>query len=121
MSEPNVVLTIPRPGEVKLKERPHPKIVPGFALVKVRIAPICIEHQIYKDFSFEWMEDKDNMGHEGVGEICEVAAGSRFNVGDRVIIRSPYWSVAASLSELGEPATVYAIEVVAPGASEGSQ
>ena len=86
MSEPNVVLTIPRPGEIALKERPHPKITSGFALVRVRIAPICIEHQIYRDFTFEWMEDKENMGHEGVGEVCEVAPGSRFKVGDRVII-----------------------------------
>lgn len=82
----NTVLTIPSPGQVQLKDRPYPRIVPGYALVRVEIAPICIEHQIYRDHLFEWHEDEDHLGHEGVGTIVEVTAGSRFHVGDRVII-----------------------------------
>jgi threonine dehydrogenase-like Zn-dependent dehydrogenase len=50
------------------------------------IAPICIEHQIYRDHLFEWHEDEDHLGHEGVGEIVETTANSEFKVGDRVII-----------------------------------
>ena len=86
MSNHNVVLTIPQAGTVELKEVPFPKIAPGYALIKVAIAPICIEHQIYRDHTFEWHEDAEHMGHEGVGVIEAVAEGSEFSVGDRVLI-----------------------------------
>ena len=49
MSQNNVVLTIPEPGKVELVERPYPKIIPGYSLVEVEIAPVCIEHQVYKE------------------------------------------------------------------------
>ena len=86
MPENNVVLTIPEPGKVELKERPYPKIVPPYVLMKVAIAPVCIEHQIYRDFTFEWHEDFEHMGHEGVGEVVETWEGSKFTPGDRVVI-----------------------------------
>ena len=82
----NTVLTIPEPRQVKLVERPYPRIVPGYSMIKVEIAPICIEHQVYKEHRMEWHSDECNQGHEGVGTICEVTPGSRFKVGDRVII-----------------------------------
>ena len=53
----------------------------------VEIAPICIEHQVYKEHRFEWHSDAENQGHEGVGTIREVAPGSTFAVGDRVVER----------------------------------
>jgi threonine dehydrogenase-like Zn-dependent dehydrogenase len=82
----NTVLTIPRPGKVRLKDMAYPKIAPGYALVRVEIAPICIEHQIYRDHLFEWHEDEEHLGHEGVGTIVEIAEGSQFQVGERVIV-----------------------------------
>jgi threonine dehydrogenase-like Zn-dependent dehydrogenase len=82
----NTVLTIPSPGEVQLVDKPYPKIVSRYALVQVEIAPICIEHQIYRDHLFEWHEDEEHLGHEGVGTIVEVAEGTKFQIGDRVII-----------------------------------
>ena len=83
----NTVLTIPRPGEVKLVDRAFPRIIPGYVLVKTLIAPICIEHQIYRDHTFEAeSNDSEHLGHEGVGEVVEVCKGSRFEVGDRVIV-----------------------------------
>ena len=83
----NTVLTIPRPGEVRLVNRAYPRIIPGYVLVKALIAPICIEHQIYRDHSFEEdSNDSEHLGHEGVGEVVEVCEGSRFGVGDRVIV-----------------------------------
>ena len=85
-SKTNTVLTIPSPGQVQLRDRPYPRIAPGYALVQVEIAPICIEHQIYRDHLFEWHEDEEHLGHEGVGTIIQVAEGSRFQVGDRAII-----------------------------------
>lgn len=86
MPEANIVLTIPEPGVVELKEKPRPSIVPGYVLVKVAIAPLCIETKVYNEHMFEWSEDPDRLGHEGVGEIAEVAGNSRFQVGDRVIM-----------------------------------
>ncbi len=86
MGQNNIVLTIPEPGRVELVERPYPKIVPGYSLVEVEIAPICIEHQVYKEHRFEWHSDADNQGHEGVGTIREVTPGSKFEVGDRVVM-----------------------------------
>jgi threonine dehydrogenase-like Zn-dependent dehydrogenase len=86
VTKTNVALAIPEPRTVALRERPYPKIAPGYALVEVAIAPICIEHQVYKEHRFEWHSDEEHQGHEGVGTVVEVAAGSRFEVGDRVIM-----------------------------------
>ena len=86
MAETNTILTIPQPGVVELREKPYPKIAPGYVVVKVAVAPICIEHQCYKDHLFEVFEDAENLGHEGVGEVVEVGPGSKFKVGDRVIV-----------------------------------
>ena len=86
MPEKNTVLTIPEPGRVQLQEKAYPKVAPGYVLVKVAIAPICIEHQIYRDHTFEWHEDESHLGHEGVGIIVEVGGDGDFEVGDRVII-----------------------------------
>jgi threonine dehydrogenase-like Zn-dependent dehydrogenase len=82
----NVVLTIPEPRKVVLKEKPFPKIKHGYSMMKVEIAPICIEHQVYKEHLMEWHSDEERQGHEGVGTICEVLPGSKFKVGDRVIM-----------------------------------
>ena len=87
MPRVNTVLTIPRPGEVRLVDRAYPRIIPGYALVKAVIAPICIEHQIYRDHTFEEdSNDSEHLGHEGVGEVVEVSEGSGFRVGDRVVV-----------------------------------
>jgi len=86
MTRTNTVLTIPEPREVALKEMPYPRIVPGYVMVKVEIAPICIEHQVYKEHRMEWHSDCDHQGHEGVGTICEVTPGSRLEVGERVVM-----------------------------------
>jgi threonine dehydrogenase-like Zn-dependent dehydrogenase len=86
MPNSNTVLTIPSAGAVALKDMPYPRVAPGYALIRVAIAPICIEHQIYRDHTFEWHEDAEHMGHEGVGVIEEVAEGSDFSTGDRVVI-----------------------------------
>lgn len=86
MADTNKVLYIPAKGQVELLERPLPRISDGFALVKVQIAPICDEVRIYRDHTIDWYERADGMGHEGVGEVVEVRPGSKFKVGDRVII-----------------------------------
>ena len=82
----NIVLTIPEPRKVALAEKPYPKIVPGYSMMRVEIAPVCIEHQVYKEHRFEWHSDKEHQGHEGVGVINQVCEGSKFEVGDRVVM-----------------------------------
>ena len=53
MSKANVVLTIPEPRKVELTEKPYPTLMPGYSMMKVEIAPVCIEHQVYKEHRFE--------------------------------------------------------------------
>ncbi len=82
----NTVLTIPRPQATALREKPYPVCGPGFVIVEVAIAPVCNEARIYRDHQFEWHDGPEHLGHEGVGTIVETAPGSRFTVGDRVIV-----------------------------------
>ncbi len=82
----NKILSIPEPKKVEIKDFPYPKIVEGYSMVKVEIAPVCIEHQVYHEHRMEWHSDEDHQGHEGVGVIEETTPGSKFEVGDRVII-----------------------------------
>jgi len=73
-------------GKVEVVEKPYPRLTGGFVLVKQHIAPICTEQRVYDGGPLEWFEKNDGLGHEGVGEIVEVAHGSNYQVGDRVII-----------------------------------
>lgn len=82
----NIVLTIPEPGVTAVREKPYPVITPGFVIVDVEIAPVCNEARIFRDHQFEWHDSPEHLGHEGVGTIAEVMPGSRFAVGDRVIV-----------------------------------
>jgi threonine dehydrogenase-like Zn-dependent dehydrogenase len=85
-AQTNTVLTIPEPRRTELREMPYPRIVPGYLIVQVEIAPVCNEAAIYRDHRFEWHDSPEHLGHEGVGTVVEVAEGSRFEVGDRVVM-----------------------------------
>lgn len=82
----NTVLTIPAPRTTALVDKPFPVCGPGFVVVDVAVAPVCNEARIYRDHQFEWHDSPEHLGHEGVGTIVETAAGSRFSIGDRVIV-----------------------------------
>ncbi|MDE0656652.1 MAG: zinc-binding dehydrogenase [Acidimicrobiaceae bacterium] len=82
----NTVLTIPEPRTAALATKPYPVAGPGFVIVEVAVAPVCNEGRIYRDHQFEWHDGPEHLGHEGVGTVVEIAPGSRFSVGDRVII-----------------------------------
>ncbi len=82
----NTILTIPEPGVAKLAEKPYPNVVEGFVVVENAIAPVCNEARIFRDHQFEWHDSPEHLGHESVGTISETTAGSRFEVGDRVIV-----------------------------------
>ena len=82
----NTVLTIPEPRTAALATKPYPVAGPGFVIVEVAIAPVCNEGRIYRDHQFEWHDSPEHLGHEGVGTIVETSPGSRFEVGDRVVV-----------------------------------
>ena len=82
----NTVLTIPEPRTATLATKPYPVAGPGFVIVEVAVAPVCNEGRIYRDHQFEWHDSPEHLGHEGVGTIVETSPGSRFAVGERVII-----------------------------------
>jgi len=87
MNKTNTILTIPSPGEIKLVSRPYPRIKAGYAIIRTEIAPICLEgSRIWAKHDFEFHDDPEHLGHEGVGTIEEVHEGSTYKKGDRVII-----------------------------------
>ena len=84
----NTVLTIPSPGQFELVERAYPSIAAGYAIIKTEIAPICLEgSRIWAAHDFEFHDDAEHLGHEGVGAVVEVMPGSNFKLGDRVIVK----------------------------------
>ncbi|MXZ52715.1 MAG: zinc-binding dehydrogenase [Acidimicrobiaceae bacterium] len=89
MTEPartNTVLTIPEPRTAALATKPYPVAGPGFVIVEVAVAPVCNEGRIYRDHQFEWHDSPEHLGHEGVGTIVDTSPGSRFEIGDRVVV-----------------------------------
>ena len=86
MGKVNRLLTIPTPGRVEIVERPYPRIKRGFLLVRALVTPMCTEYLDYKSHQFDRGTGPETTGHKGVGEVVEVCEGSRFHVGDRVIV-----------------------------------
>ena len=87
MTKSNVILTIPEPGKFELVERPYPNCNPGYAVIRTEIAPICLEgSRIWAEHDFEFHDDPQHLGHEGVGIIDYVHPGSKLKKGDRVIV-----------------------------------
>ena len=83
----NTILAIPEPGKFELVTKPYPTIKAGYAIIKTEIAPICLEGtRIWTAHDFEFHDDPYHLGHEGVGTIVEVKEGSKYKVGDRVIV-----------------------------------
>ena len=86
-SPTNTVLTIPEPGKFALVEQPFPRIKSGYVVIRTEIAPICLEgSRIWAAHDFEFHDDPEHLGHEGVGTVVETLEGSNFNPGDRVIV-----------------------------------
>ena len=87
MTKSNVVLTIPEPRRFDLVERPYPTFKPGYAVIRTEIAPICLEgSRIWTKHEFEFHDDPEHLGHEGVGIIDDIHPGSSLRKGDRVIV-----------------------------------
>ena len=68
--------------EAGLVEKPDPTAHDDFVLIKIHVVPMCTEYKGY-------MSGKpgDNLGHEAVGEVVEVAQPGQVKVGDRVVVQ----------------------------------
>ncbi|MEM7034823.1 MAG: zinc-binding dehydrogenase [Chloroflexota bacterium] len=71
--------------QVDFQELPDPKPKADWALVKVHASALCTEYKAYVEG-----RKVPIMGHEGVGEVVEVAQPSDVSVGDRVVILPQY-------------------------------
>lgn len=78
-----VVITGERKAE--LREVPDPRPVRDWAVVKVHVTPMCTEYKTFLDGG-----PAENLGHEAVGEVVEVAQSCRVEVGDRVVVQPLY-------------------------------
>lgn len=68
--------------EAELVEIPDPSPVGEFVLIKIHRVPMCTEYKGYLKG-----QKNDNLGHEAVGEVIEVAQPGKVSVGDRVVLQ----------------------------------
>lgn len=66
-------------------DRPMPVIDRDYALIRVRVAPMCNEYLAYRDGVYLERNRPDSLGHELAGEVVATRPGSRLRVGDRVV------------------------------------
>ncbi len=68
--------------EAGLVEKSDPAPVDDFVLVKVHEVPMCTEYKGYVRG-----KKNENLGHEAVGEVVEMARPGQVKVGDRVVLQ----------------------------------
>lgn len=83
--------------EAGLVDKPTPQAKQDFVLVKVRAAPMCKEWG-----GFKGGIQSDNLGHEAVGEVAQVAQPGAVNVGDRVVVQPQFGCGRCYLCLAGE-------------------
>ena len=76
--------TIAGHRKVEFMNVPHPKPKADWALVKVHASALCTEYKSY--FAEGDRKHKAFLGHEGAGEVVEVAQPGLVEVGDRVVV-----------------------------------
>ncbi|MDQ7907534.1 alcohol dehydrogenase catalytic domain-containing protein [Phytohabitans sp. ZYX-F-186] len=81
MTEAMKAARIAGAGRAHLVEAPEPAASPGFARVRVTVAPLCTEFQ---DFT-AGTRVGEPLGHEAVGVVEQADRGSRVRPGDRVV------------------------------------
>ncbi|NLX37658.1 MAG: zinc-binding dehydrogenase [Chloroflexi bacterium] len=71
--------------QAELIDLPEPHARGHWVVVKVHTAPMCTEYKA-------WLAGAptQNLGHEAVGEVVEVAQPGRLHVGDRVVVMPLY-------------------------------
>ncbi|MBI2190436.1 MAG: zinc-binding dehydrogenase [Planctomycetes bacterium] len=81
----------------ELVDVPDPKPKNDWAVVKVHVAPMCTEYKMFVSG-----QKADNLGHEAVGEVVEVAQPGRVKPGDRVVVQPLYGCGKCPLCISGE-------------------
>ena len=80
-----------------LTENPAPKASGEFAVVKIRVAPMCTEVKAYVGGTMH-----HPLGHEAAGEVTEIAQTGTVKVGDRVVVMPQYPCGKCSLCLSGD-------------------
>lgn len=73
------------PRQAVLRDVPDPQVREDFVVVKVQSAPMCTEHQGFRDGVLTTC-----LGHEAAGEVVAVAQSGRVRVGERVAVMPGY-------------------------------
>lgn len=73
------------PREVRLIDKPMPRIAGDYVLVKVMVAPMCNEYVAYTDGVYLERNRPDSLGHEFAGEVVQAPPGATVLPGDRVV------------------------------------
>lgn len=71
--------------QVRIVDKPLPRIARDYVLIKVIAAPMCNEYLAYTDGIYLERNRPDSLGHEIAGEVVAVPAGASIKVGDRVV------------------------------------
>jgi len=66
-------------------EKPEPRAVSEFVVVKIQVAPMCTEYKAYKAGNMF-----HPLGHEATGEVVEVAQKGTVELGQRVMVMPQY-------------------------------
>ncbi|WET76258.1 zinc-binding dehydrogenase [Amycolatopsis sp. QT-25] len=83
-------IRIDGPRRCALADKPMPAIDRDYALLRVRVAPMCNEYLAYRDGIYLERNRPDSLGHEMAGEVVATRPGSRFDTGDRVVALCGY-------------------------------
>ena len=85
------------PDDIRIEQRPLPRIGPGEMLLRTLVCGLCAGE------AMPWYKSQPRvLGHEPVGEVMEVGTGvTDFRVGDRVFINHHVGRVNSHLSRRG--------------------
>jgi L-iditol 2-dehydrogenase len=72
--------------QAELVDMPIPQPKQDWALVKMQVVPMCTEYKAWLNGPRTEGGRIDALGHEGVGEVVEVAQPCGVQVGDRVVL-----------------------------------
>lgn len=85
----NRVVTVPKPRNLNIADRPFPRLKPGSGsvIIKTEIAALRVDDKMWTDHDHEWFSHPiHGMGHEGVGIVVDAGTSAKLKDGDRVLI-----------------------------------
>jgi L-iditol 2-dehydrogenase len=87
--------------QVRIVDKPMPRIARDYVLIKVVAAPMCNEYLAYTEGVYLERNRPDSLGHEIAGEVVAAPAGASVSVGDRVVALCGYPCGRCSLCKSG--------------------